>query len=126
MLSAPRRQKPRRFLARASTVVSPASKWGHGRGSSRASEVFVIGECGEDSWVLSGGVSPFSWWFSVGLVSISSSSIVLSSLVWVKSTIGKTMMFISPYETSCIVYSSLMCPERSGMMAKVSGRLDIY
>ena len=82
----------------------------------------VRGECIEDGWESSGGVVPFSWWFFVGLVSASASSIVLSSLVWLNITSGWKMELIYPSYTSCIVYSYPMCPARYGVMAELVGK----
>ena len=42
-----------------------------------------------------------------------------------KSTVGKTIVLISHSETLCIVYSSLACPIRSGVMAKIAGKFPV-
>ena len=67
------------------------------------------------------GVAPLSWSFSGGLVSTSASSGILSSLVWEKITVGKTMLSIYPSETLCIISSFLMSPPRSGVLAELVG-----
>ena len=51
------------------------------------------------------------------------SSIVSSLSGWVKSSVGQTMASKSPYETYCIISSSLMHPARSGLMADLVGKL---
>ena len=83
--------------------------------------MYVRGEYNKDGWVPSSGVAPLSWWFSIGLVSELASSVVSSSLVWLKSTVGRTMVSIFPSDTSFIIFILLMCPERSGMMDQLLG-----
>ena len=65
----------------------------------------------------SGVIAPLSHWFLVRSVLELESSVVLSSTGCVKSDVGRKMDFISSSETTCIIYSSLVCPARSGVMA---------
>ena len=71
--------------------------------------------------MLTGGVAPLYWRFLGGLVSVSASSVILSSLLWLKNTVGQMMASISPSKTSCIVSSLLMCPTSSGVLAGLVG-----
>ena len=91
----------------------------HVRGLAKATNVSSRGEYDEDGWVPTGGVVPWSLRFLGGLVLASASSGISISLVWEKSTIGQTMVPISPSETLCIVSSSMMCPSRSGVFDKL-------
>ena len=125
MVSYPRSQTSGSFPARARMMESPASTRGYVGGSDGATEESNRGECGEDVWVSSIGVAPFSWWFSVGLVLASASSVVLSSLVWVDSTVGRNMASVSPSVTSYIFFSLLVCPTRSGNMADLLGKFTV-
>ena len=65
-------------------------------------------------WVPTGDVAPLSWKFLVSLVLASEIYGILSSSMWEKIIVGRTMDSTSPSETSCIVSSSLMCTARSG------------
>ena len=76
---------------RAWRAESPASKRVSDEGLAEATKMSVMGECSEYGWVPSGGVLPLSWWFLVRLVLASTSSVISSLLVWVKSTASKTM-----------------------------------
>ena len=82
------------------------------------------GECGRDGWVLTSGVAPFSWRFSDRLVSALASSGIPRSSLWDKSTYGRIMASISPSKTSFIISSFLMCPVRSGVLAKLVGEFS--
>ena len=124
MSLAPHRRTSGRSPARAWIAASLDSTQGHGRGLVRATEVSSRGECGNDGWVPTGGVAPLSWRFLVRSVLSSASSGILSSSVWEKSTVGRTMLSISPSETLCIVSSSLMCPARSGVFAYIEGEFS--
>ena len=121
MTLAPRRQTSRRSPPRPRTATSPASTWGIGGGLAGATEVSVRDECDEDGWVPSCEVAPLSWWFLVGLVSASAIFGISSLLVWVKRTVGQTVVFISSTNTVYIVFSLLMCYVRSSMMAELVG-----
>ena len=50
------------------------------------------------------------------------SSGILSSLVWMKSTVGQTMASVSSTETLCIVSRSLICFARFGVMPELVGK----
>ena len=89
-----------RYSAQARWSVSTASSRGCGGGSSVEIKASIRGECGEDGWVPSGGEVPLYWWFLAGVVSVSESSVVSSSLGWVKSAIGRTIELIYSSETS--------------------------
>ena len=83
--------------------------------------VTIRGQCGKYGWVMRGGVALLYWWFLVGSVFSLMISVYYSSLVWVKSTVSRMMVSISPYETSLVVYSFLICPASSGAMAELVG-----
>ena len=55
------------------SVVSGSMR-GRDGGSSEATTVYSGGECGGEGWMLTGSVTPLSWWFSGGLVSASANS----------------------------------------------------
>ena len=78
-------------------------------------------ECGEYYCVPTGGMAPLSWRFSRRLVSVSTSSGILNSSVWEKSTVGRIMAFISPSKTSCMVCSFMMCSSSSSVLTKLVG-----
>ena len=59
----PRRRISGRSPPIAWREVSPASTWGHGRGSAKATNVYYRGKYGKDGWVKTSGVAPFSWRF---------------------------------------------------------------
>ena len=101
-----------------------ASTRGHGGGSAKATNFSSNVECGEYGWVLTGGVAPLSWRFWGDLVLALASSGILNSSLWEKSNVGQTMVSISPSKTSCIVSSSLVCPSRSGVLAKLVGEFS--
>ena len=121
MSSAPRRRTYGKSPICAWIKVYLASTRGRGKGSSRATKMSSRDECDEDGWVPTGGVAPLSWRFLVDSLSASARYVILSLLVWQKSTVGHTVVFISPFDTSCIISSSLMCPARSGMLDKLEG-----
>ena len=73
----------------------------------------------------SGGMVPLSWWFLVGSVLASASSVILIWLVWVKSTVDTTMELISSTKTSYIISSFLVCPAMSGLMAELMGKFPV-
>ena len=69
-------------------------------------------------------VAPLSWSFLVRFFSASESSVILSSSVWEKSTFGREVYLIFPSETQCIVFSSLICPTRFGVLDDPEGRFS--
>ena len=64
---------------------------GRGGGLAEATKVSSRGEYNREGWVLVGGVEQLSWWFSGGSVLASASSVILSSSVWKKITIGRAI-----------------------------------
>ena len=86
-------------------------------------KVSFRGECGKYVCVPTSGVLPLSWRFLVGLVLDSESSGILSSLVWVKSIVGRTMELIYSSDSSCIISSLLMCTTRSDILDDLVGKL---
>ena len=106
---------------RAQRSASLALIQGNGRGLDEETEVYYRGDCINDGWVTTGGVAPLSWRFLGGsILALTCSGNSISS-IWEKSTVGRTMTYISPSDTSCIVSSSLVCPLRSGMLDKLAG-----
>ena len=81
-------------------------------------------ECGGEGWVLTGGVAPLSWCFSDGSVSAFSSSVISSSSMRDKSTVGCEIFTSSPSETSCISSSFLVCPAISDVLAGFMGEFS--
>ena len=65
------------------------------------------------------GVAPLFWRFSSGSVSASSISGSSSSLMQEKSIVGRVSSTSSLSATSCISSISLMCPVRSGVLARI-------
>ena len=96
-----------------------ASTQEHSRGSSEETKVSIRGECNEDGCVPSGGLALLSHWFLVRSVLELERSIFLSSPGCVKSAVGRNMELISTSDTTCIIYSSLVCPVSSGVMDKI-------
>ena len=92
-----------------------------GRAHTKATEVSSRGECVKDIWVPTNSVAPLSWRFLDRSVSASASSGISILLVWERSSVGWTMVLISPYENFYIVSNSLMCPSRFGVLAKLVG-----
>ena len=82
-------------------------------------------EYNKDVWVLTGKVVPLSWRFSMRLVSASARSEMFSLLLWDKSSIGQTILLVSPYDTSCIVSSFLMCPAGYVLLAMLWGEFSV-
>ena len=72
-------------------MMLPASTCGNGGGSTEGIELSSGGECGREVCVLTSGVAPLSWWFYGGLVSSLTSSVISSSLVWEKITVGRSI-----------------------------------
>ena len=75
------------------------------------------GKCNMEGWVLTGGMAPLFWWFSGGSVSLSASSVIPSSSVWEKNTVGCAIASSSSSATSCISSSLLVCTASSGVLA---------
>ena len=82
----------------------------------------VRGDFGEDGWVPTGGKTPLSSWFLARVVLASTSSVELISLGWVKSAVGRAIVFIYSSETLCICWSYRTRPSSSGMLAKIMGK----
>ena len=59
------------------------------------------------------------------LVSASARSEIFSLLLWDKSSIGQTILLVSPYDTSCIVSSFLMCPAGYVLLAMLWGEFSV-
>ena len=69
-------------------AAAPAPIHDCGGGEARASGESTEGEFGEDVWVRSGGITPFSCGVLVGSVSVPTSSVGLISWGWTKSALG--------------------------------------
>ena len=72
-----------------------------------------------------GGIAPLSWRFLVELLSASASSGISSLLVWLDSTVGRTMASISPNDTLGIISISQMFTTRYGVLAELVGEFSV-